>query len=134
MDTNKLIQNYADRADELDPSEALDILIDLYIDNCGVSEGERTLAENATFYWREQLGKTMPEVLQYECIDDVMELLSERFRANREEITKYDIAWIEPQYLAEECLEFLDFYEDEKLRIAMCAGIVHFIKKYSIPK
>ena len=131
MKINKLISDYASRAGELDPAEALNILIELYIDNCGVSKGERTLAENASFYWRERLGEAMPEVMQCQCFDDVMELLSERFRANKDEITKYDIAWIEPKYLEEECLDFLEFYEDKKLRIAMCAGIIYFIKKYS---
>ena len=48
---NRLIE-YANRAEEITPQRALDILIDIYIDNCGISAGERSLADYASEYWR----------------------------------------------------------------------------------
>ena len=79
---NRLIE-YANRAEEIIPQRALDILIDIYIDNCGISAGERSLTDYASEYWREKLSETMPQVSECYCFEDVMELLPERFRANR---------------------------------------------------
>ena len=126
---NRLIE-YANRAEEIIPQRALDILIDIYIDNCGISASERSLADYASEYWREKLSETMPQVSECQCFEDVMELLSERFRANREEITKYDIVFLSDEGLQEVCKEFIEFSNDEEANIAVCAGVVDFIKKY----
>lgn len=130
MKIDKRIIEYASRKDEITPRPALDILIDIYIDNCGVSEGERSLADYASEYWREKLSETMPQVAECDSFEDVMDLLSERFRANREEITKYDISFLSDEGLHEVCKEFIEFSNDEEANIAVCAGVVDFIKRY----
>lgn len=127
---NRLIE-YANRADEITPQQALDILIDIYIDNCGISAGERSLADYASEYWREKQSETMPQVSECDYFEDVMELLSERFRANREEITKYDIEFLSDEILQEVCIEYIEFCNNEEANIAVCAGVVDFIKKCS---
>ncbi|MBJ2183490.1 MAG: hypothetical protein JFR38_03150 [Muribaculaceae bacterium] len=126
---NRLIE-YANRAEEITPQRALDILIDIYIDNCGISAGERSLADYASEYWREKLSETMPQVAECDYFEDVMDLLSERFRANREEITKYDIDFLSDEGLQEVCKEFIEFSNNEEANTAVCAGVVDFIKKY----
>ncbi|WP_300805952.1 hypothetical protein, partial [uncultured Duncaniella sp.] len=73
----------------------------------------------------------MPQVSECYCFEDVMELLSERFRANREEITKYDIEFLSDEILQEVCIEYIEFCNNEEANIAVCAGVVDFIKKYS---
>lgn len=92
------------------------ILIDIYIDNCGISAGERSLADYASEYWREKLSETMPQVSECDSFEDVMELLSERFRDNREEITKYDIDFLSDEGLHEVCKEFIEFSNDEEAK------------------
>lgn len=130
MEIDNRLMEYASRAEEITPQRALDMLIDIYIDNCGISSGERTLAEYAAEYWREKLSETMPQVAECEYFEDVMELLSEKFRANREEITKYDIVFLSDEGLQEVCKEFIEFSNDEVANTVVCAGVVDFIKKY----
>lgn len=127
---NRLIE-YAKRAEEITPLQALDILMDIYIDNCGISAGERSLADYASEYWRKKLAETMPRVLECESFEEVMELLSERFRKNRDEITKYDIEFLSYEGLMEVCIEFIEFCDNEDANIAVCSGVVDFIKEYS---
>ena len=107
---------YANRAEEITPQQALGILIDIYIDNCGISAGERSLTDYASEYWREKLSETMPQVSECDSFEDVMELLSERFRDNREEITKYDIDFLSDEGLHEVCKEFIEFSNDEEAK------------------
>lgn len=130
MEIDNRLMEYASRAEEITPQRALDMLIDIYIDNCGISSGERTLADYAAEYWREKLSETMPQVAECEYFEDVMELLSEKFRANREEITKYDIVFLSDEGLQEVCKEFIEFSNDEVANTVVCAGVVDFIKKY----
>ena len=130
MEIDNRLMEYASRAEEITPQRALDMLIDIYIDNCGISSGERTLADYAAEYWREKLSETMPQVADCEYFEDVMELLSEKFRANREEITKYDIVFLSDEGLQEVCKEFIEFSNDEVANTVVCAGVVDFIKKY----
>ena len=72
----------------------------------------------------------MPQVAECDYFEDVMDLLSERFRANREEITKYDIDFLSDEGLQEVCKEFIEFSNNEEANTAVCAGVVDFIKKY----
>lgn len=130
MEIDNRLMEYASRAEEITPQRALSMLIDIYIDNCGISSGERTLADYASGYWCEKLSETMPQVAGCDCFEDVMELLSERFRANREEITKYDIDFFSDEGLNEVCKEFIEFSNDDEANIAVCAGVVDFIKRY----
>ena len=130
MEIDNRLMEYASRAEEITPQRALDMLIDIYIDNCGISSGERTLADYAAEYWREKLSETMPQVAECDYFEDVMELLSEKFRANREEITKYDIVFLSDEGLQEVCKEFIEFSNDEVANTVVCAGVVDFIKKY----
>lgn len=130
MEIDYRITEYAKRSEEITPQRALDMLIDIYIDNCGISSGERTLADYASGYWREKLSETMPQISECEYFEDVMELLSERFRANKEEVTKYDIDFLSDEGLQELCKEFIEFSNDDEANIAVCAGVVDFIKRY----
>lgn len=130
MEIDCRITEYANRSEEIAPKRALSILIDIYIDNCGISAGERSLADYASEYWREKLSETMPQISECYCFEDVMELLSERFRVNKEEITKYDIDFFSDEGLHEVCKEFIEFSDDEEANIAVCAGVVDFIRRY----
>ena len=68
---------YADRADEVEVTDALDILSQIYIDNCGISLSERTVAENASFFWIKRWRLRNPDLPERMGLHDVMEMRSE---------------------------------------------------------
>lgn len=121
---------YAMRANEIAPTKALQILFEIYIDNCGISTGIRTLAENASYFWIEKWKENNPQVRGNMTFFDAMEIISEYYRENKEEIDKYDITYLNEAGLIETCKMYArDYTDSETDRIVLFAGIKDFIKK-----
>lgn len=49
------ILDYKSRADSVNPEDALRYLANMYIDNCGVSQGKRSFADYCAEYWIKRL-------------------------------------------------------------------------------
>lgn len=121
---------YALRANEIAPVQALQTLFDIYIDNCGMSTGIRTLAENASFFWIEKWLKDNPQSEKEISFYDAMDLMSERYREDKEEIDNYDITYLNKEQLKETCEMYAhDYTNNEADRIVLYAGVNDFIKK-----
>lgn len=125
---DKEFLKYAARADELEPTVALDVLSDIYIDNCGISLSDRTAAENAAFFWIRRWRELQPELPEHMGLYDVMAKRSERYRSEKERIDKYDVTVIEGCELHEICMAMMSEYVGEDtMRIALCAGLKDWI-------
>ena len=126
VDTD-IIEQLASRSSEITPAEALDKLIEVYIGNCGVSTGMRTVADYAADYWIKEWKRTCPDVSDdVVVLYDVMPLRSAYYRANREEIDEYDTTIMSDEELREVCLEMVNETDDLRTQIALSAGIVNF--------
>ena len=123
----EIIEQLASRSSEITPAEALDKLIEVYIENCGVSTGMRTVADYAADYWIKAWKRTCPDVPDdVVVLYDVMPLRSAYYRTHREEIDEYDTTIMSKEELGEVCLEMVAETADLRTQIALSAGIVNF--------
>lgn len=123
----EVIERLASRSSEITPAEALDKLIEVYIENCGTSTGMRTVADYAADYWIKEWKRTCSEVSEdVAVLYDVMPLRSEYYRAHREEIDEYDTTIMSKEELREVCLAMVDETDDLRTQIALSVGIVNF--------
>lgn len=127
MKIDPRFKKYAKKARDITPEEALDILIKIYIDACGVSLGERTVARCAADFWIWRYKEEHPELPPKMSFRDIMELRSEEYRLYKEDIDKYTCGDADPREILSITVEMLDDYEDEATRIALCAGIFMFL-------
>lgn len=128
MDKDRRFEEYCLRSDEVDAGEALDRLIEIYIDACGISLGERTVAFNAAYYWIWKYRKENPALTFNMDFRTVMELRSEEYRKYKEDIDKYGVSGMDPVELLRICNLMLDDYDDEETLIALCRGILFVLK------
>lgn len=126
-DSSETLKSYASRAAEIEATAALDILSDIYIDNCGISLGTRTVAENAAFYWIHRWQEENIELNKRMGLYDVMALRSERYRQNKEQIDRYDVTILQDSDLYQICMSMVEETQDETTRIALCAGVLYVL-------
>lgn len=119
----------AERAGEVPPSVALDLLTQLYIASCGVSLGARSVADYAAEYWVDRWRAEAPEEVPegVECLYDVMAWRSAEYRARREEIDGYDIVPLMSAECQRLCMAQVAETDDVRMQIALCAGAKAFI-------
>lgn len=127
MELDSRFVTYCKKADEVEAGEALDRLFEIFIDACGVSIGERTIAVDASFFWMEKYKEEHPELPSNLGFKGLMALRSEAYRNNKESIDKYDIAMLDPMEIMRICYLLLDDYNDETTKIALCAGLLFYI-------
>lgn len=72
INVDKEIKNYALRADGIDAGDAMDVLIRMYLDNCGISLTDRTLAENAIHFWIARWQESHSELSKNTGLYDMM--------------------------------------------------------------
>lgn len=127
MKIDPRFKTYLAKADDIDAGEALDILIDIYINACGVSLGERSTAFYASFYWIARFKDTHPEVPKDMNIKGMMELRSEEYRQYKADIDKYDISGPDPEEILRISTLMIEDYEDDLSRTAICCGTLFFL-------
>ena len=120
------IKNYALRADGIDAGDAMDVLIRMYLDNCGISLTDRTLAENAIHFWIARWRESHPELSKNTGLYDMMDLRSEKYRNNKDFYDRYDVTCIDAEDSLRYCQDMLRDYTDDITRIALCAGILYW--------
>ena len=123
-----VIQKYADRKNEISPEEAIDIIGQMYIDSCGISRSDRTIAENASWYWVKRMKETHPDLPQDAEMFYIMEQRLEEYRLNKERIDKYEITVLDNEWLNRVTLANIKETDDDKKKIALAVGIASFIK------
>ncbi len=124
---NDIIKSYASRANEIEPTKALGVLCDIFIENCGISLGTRTVAENAMFYWTNRWREVKLDLPKNIGLHDVLALLSEEYKENKEFIDKYDVTILDDDELYDICCDMVDETPDESTRIALCAGVQYIL-------
>ena len=108
---------------KMDPMRAMQLMTRLYMDSCGISLTERTLAYDAGWIWLEEYLKNHPEEKRWNAdtpFMEVMSLISEEF--TEEEYGKYDIGSIR---LEDKILFAAEMIEDvdEETAVALCWAI-----------
>lgn len=123
------ILSYARKAGSVAPEDALSYLAEMYIDNCGVSTGLRSLADYCSVYWIERLkqldGKDFAS--KYGDAQILPELLPFFSEAYTEEIDDYDITFLTDVELRDMLIEELQEASDERTKIILCAGVCDFL-------
>lgn len=124
------ILDYKSRADSVNPEDALHYLADMYIDNCGVSQGKRSFADYCAEYWIKRLVAKQKNLdieseKLIECEESNIafcDLLSKYSDKYTPEVDEYDIYPLTTSQLRESLLGELQETDNEKEKIILCAG------------
>lgn len=125
------ILKYAARADEISPEAAMDFLIQMYIDSCGISKSDRTIAENASWFWCEKMVGNNPDLPRDLELFAVAEMRSEEYRKYKEDIDRYDIHVLGFEDTNRIAAEIINEYESDTAKIAIAAGIQSWLKSFT---
>lgn len=140
MDIKAICDQYAARESELTPIEALTMLTEAYMEQCGISMTYRTLVEGASWYWQELLATTdheLAKIAKKKSFTGLMPYLSEEFNERKEHYWDYDICNLDSGDAVDAAKSFLEDYEDGRFRIAFCRGIIYCIeqlKEYEVER
>ena len=110
-------------ARKMDPIHAMKLMAKLYMDNCGISLGDRTLAYDAGSGWLKKYIEDNPEQTEWDdttCFVDVMPAICAEY--DKEVYDHYDIAPMtieEEREYAPSCAKSLD----EDTAAALCWGL-----------
>ncbi|MCM1140570.1 MAG: hypothetical protein NC453_18525 [Muribaculum sp.] len=120
------IRAYTLRTNKIDDGDAMDALIEIYLDNCGISLTDRTLAENAIHFWIERWKKRHTGLSKHAGLYEIMALRSERYCIGKEFYDRYDVTCIDAEDTLHYCREMMRDYDDDLTRISLCAGILYW--------
>ena len=124
----KVYNKFVAKGRKMDPIHAMKLLTRMYMDNCGISLGDRTLAYNAGSGWLERYVEENPEQTEwdkYTCFVDVMPAICAEY--DKELYDQYDIAPLsieEERVYATYCAKSID----EDTAAALCWGIEHVLQ------
>ena len=112
----ELIESYAKRAENHDIMDALVLLTKAYIDQCGISLGNRTVIYCAAEQWLERLAwldLPLSEMARKEALVTVMPHITSDY--DPEIYDKYDIAGMSEEELIDACEEIIQDGEYDEL-------------------
>lgn len=120
---------YARKVESVNPEDALRYLAQMYIDNCGVSTGLRSLADYCSVFWIERLKRLEGKdfALKYGDAQTLPALLPFFSDDYTEEIDEYDITFLTDVELRNMLIDELQEAPDEKTKIILCAGVCNFL-------
>lgn len=110
---------------KMDPIHAMKLLTKLYMDNCGISLGERTMAYDAGSGWLEKYIEENPEQTEWDkntCFVDVMSAICADY--DKEHYDRYDIGCMTIEEERDYVIYNVEAY-DEDTAAALCCGIEH---------
>ena len=118
-----VFNKFAAKGRKMEPIHAMKLMTNLYMDNCGISLGERTLAYDAGSGWLKKYIDDNPEQTEWNdftCFSEVMAAICVEY--NEEEYDQYDIA---PLTIEEERKDASSSVKtlDEDTAAALCWGI-----------
>ena len=122
------ILRYRDMADTVNPEDALRILADRFIDNCGISLGMRGFYDYCSGYWEEKLDLENNPALSEkyhgaETFAQLLPYLSDKYYEGL--LDEFDSCAMKDVDLRDILVSQLMHEEDEKIKIILCAGICH---------
>ncbi len=127
----ELIESYAKRAENHDIMDALVLLTKAYIDQCGISLGNRTVIYCAAEQWLERLAwldLPLSEMARKEALVTVMPHITSDY--NPEIYDKYDITGMSEEELIDACEEIIQDGEyDELTNELLCWGILKAVNE-----
>lgn len=125
---------WTERESEVEPVEALTLLTQFYMDQCGVSLGLRTLAYEAGTYWLYKLSLTdhpLSDRADKESFTKLMPCFSEEFAQNKAHYWDYDITSLDECSLIAGATDIVtDRWLDDKFKIAFACGFVQYYQEY----
>lgn len=122
-----VILEYANRSNEVTPEKAMDIIGQMYIDSCGISRSDRTLAENASWFWVNKMKEQNQNLPDDAEMFYIMEQRLEEYRNYKDQIDAYDIGHLDCDALNEVTLANFNETDDDKVKITLAAGVVSWI-------
>ena len=127
----ELIESYAKRAENHDIMDALVLLTKAYIDQCGISLGNRTVIYCAAEQWLERLAwldLPLSEMARKEALVTVMPYITSDY--DPEEYDDYDIAGMSEEELLSACdMIVRDKEFDEVTNEVLCWGILKSVNE-----
>ena len=125
-------KTYKERESERTPIEALTLLTDAYIAECGISMTYRTLVEGASWYWQKLLAESEHKLARFakgHSFTHLMPYLSEEFNKRKEHYWEYDICDLDSDIAIDAAQCYMkDIEGDERLKAVFAIGIVHHIE------
>lgn len=136
MDPSKefivLCKAYSEREQEFTPLEALTLLTDAYMGQCGLSMTYRTLIEGASWYWQKLLGESDHNLANFasrHSFTQLMPYLSEEFNKQKEHYWEYDIDFLDSDIAVEAAQCYLkDIDGNENLKTVFAIGFVYYVE------
>ncbi len=129
-----MCRHWAEREDEITPVEALTLLTEYYMEQCGISLTLRTLAYEAGDYWLYKLSLTdhpLADRADKESFTQLMPYFSEKFAESKEHYWDYDIAFLYENALIAGASDIInDTSIDDKFKIAFVCGIAQYYTEY----
>jgi len=122
----KTIEEYARQGESRDVMDALKLLIQAYISQCGISLGNRTIVYDAAEVWLEQLARMdlpLSEMARKKALIEVMPYITSEYVP--EKYDKYDISGMSQDELMEGCRQIIhENIFDEATMEVLCWGII----------
>lgn len=129
-----ICRQWAERESEITPVEALTMLTQFYMEQCGVSLALRTLAYEAGDYWLYKLSLTdhpLSDRVDKEPFTKLMPHFSEEFAKNKDYYWEYDITFLYESTLIAGATDIVtDRWLDDKFKIAFVCGFVQYYMEY----
>lgn len=130
-DLMKQCNDWANRENEVSTIEALTLLTEYYMEQCGLSLTMRTLAYDAGEFWLSKLSNSNHPLAEYAktaSVTQIMPELSEEFKKNKEKLWRYDIdPFLDIDYVEDGILDIIeDDSLSDKFKIAFARGIIPY--------
>lgn len=128
----KAYYKIVDKGRKMDPIHAMKLMTKLYMDNCGISLGERTLAYDAGSGWLKKYIEDNPEQTEWDsrtCFVDVMPAICADY--DKEFYDRYDIGCSTIEEEREMAIYSATSF-DSDIAAALCWGIEYVYKDMQI--
>jgi hypothetical protein len=122
-----VFSQYVELGKQMNKRHILSLLIDMYMDYCGISLAYRTMVYDCGWaVFREYAGNEATEFSGDEIFHDVMGHINPAYT---EEYDKYDVWYIEDEKYPAYCADILEKYRDDSEKCAaLCYGLTCVIK------
>ena len=122
----KTFEEYAKQGESHDVMDALKLLTQAYISQCGISLGNRTIVYNAPEAWQERLTRMnlpLSEMARKKVLVEVMPYITSEYVP--EIYDKYDISGMSQDELIEGCRQIIqeDIFDEATMEV-LCWGIL----------
>lgn len=129
------ILSYRDKADTVNPEEALRYLADLFIDNYDWRPRICGFADYCASYWIRQLklieNRELNEKYDGETkLAHFLPILSDKYKYHERLIDKYDSDVMTNKELVDSLVDVLNSVTDEKAKVILCAGIYNALSSH----